>query len=220
MLLNGVGSKWEGDLSRAAEDSQPTMVRVAVKGPGSQRLRSDVHWIDRLSELREVVPGIDFRRTMEAMSHFESHATDRRLAHELGRIGMALRTDSSSYSDVSPFTQSPSGKKPRRVERRPPLDPEALLVSLRVSYPNSLVRNHDIVSNNVIDGVFRALFGRVDDENSETQVMDEVGEGPSPAPSDRIVRVVTEEDPPNAVDLKSSRTTWSDAWASMRHKSM
>ena len=151
--LEGAGSKWEGDLSGATEDSQATMVRVAVEGPGSRRLRSDVHWIDRLSELRDVVTGIDFRRTMGAMVRFESHAADQRLAHELGRIGMALLTDSSSYSDVSRFTRSPSERKPGRVERHRPLDPEALLVSLRDSYVSSSVRHRGTVSDDGIDGV-------------------------------------------------------------------
>ena len=137
-------------------------------------------------------------------SHFESHAADQRLAHELGRIGMALLTDSSSYPDVSRFTRSPSEKKPGRVERPRPLDPEALLVSLRDSYISSSVRYRGTASDDGIDGVFRALFAQMDDENAETHVMDEVGEGPSPAPSDRIVRVVT-EDPPNAVDQRASR---------------
>lgn len=204
--LEGAGSKWEGDLSRAAEDSQATMmVRVAVEGPGSRRLRSDVHWIDRLSELRDVVTGIDFRRTMRAMAHFESHAADERLAHELGRIGMALLTDSSSYPDVSQFTRSTSGNEPGRVERHRPLDPEALLVSLRDSYINSSGRYRGTVSDDGIDGVFRALFAQMDDENAETHVMDEVGEGPSPAPSARIVTVVTKDPPPIGVDQKASR---------------
>ena len=202
--LEGAGSKWEGDLSGATEDSQATMVRVAVEGPGSRRLRSDVHWIDRLSELRDVVTGIDFRRTMGAMVRFESHAADQRLAHELGRIGMALLTDSSSYSDVSRFTRSPSERKPGRVERHRPLDPEALLVSLRDSYVSSSVRHRGTVSDDGIDGVFRALFAQMDDENAETHVMDEGGERPSPAPSDRIVTVVTKA-PPIGVDQKASR---------------
>ena len=202
--LEGAGSKWEGHLAGVTDDSAATIVRVLVEGPGSQELRSDAHWIDRLSELREVVTGIDFRKTMREMLHFESRAIDERLAHELGRIGMAVLTDSSSYPDVSPFTRTPSGKKTEKVERQPPLDPEALLVSLRDSYLKSSVRHCGPVDDNGLNGVFRALFAQMDDENTESDVMDEAVEGPRPAPPGRTRKVV-KKDPSIDVDQKASR---------------
>ena len=203
LCLEGAGSQWAGDLSNAADDSHVTMVRVVVEGPGSQELWSDVRWIDRLSELREVLSGTDFRATMGAMLRFESHAADQRLAHELGRIGMAILTDSSSYPDVSAFTRGPSGTKKRKDERRPPLDPEALLVSLRDVGLDSIIRTRGTVGDYGISGVFRALFAQMDDENAETKVKDEVGEGSDPDPFGQSRTVVT-KDPPVDVNVKAS----------------
>ena len=201
--LEGAGDQWAGDLINAADDSHSTTVRVVVQGPGAQELWSDVRWIDRLSELREVLSGTDFRATMGGMLRFESHAADQRLAHELGRIGMAILTDISSYPDVSAFTQHPSGTKKSKDERRPPLDPEALLVSLRDVGLDSIVWTRDTLGDHGISGVFRALFAQMDNDNVETRVKDELGEGSDPDPFGQSRTVVT-KDPPVDVDVKTS----------------
>ena len=176
--MEGQESHWQGDLSKVEEESRATMIRVVVEGPGSQELRSDVRWIDRLSELREVLTGTDFRATMGGMLRFESHAADRRLAHELGRIGMAIVTDSSSYPDVSPITRME--KKEVKDESRPPLNPEALLVSLGESDLDLLGRPKGVLGDHGISGVFRAFFAAMDDQSAESEVMDEAGEEPGP----------------------------------------
>ena len=203
LCLEGADSQWEGDLSNAADDSHATMVRIVVEVPGSQELWSDVRWIDRLSELREVLSGTDFRTTMGAMLRFESHAADQRLAHELGRIGMAILTDISSYPDVSAFTQHPSGTKKLKDERRPPLDPEALLVSLGDVGLDSIVWTRDTLGDHGISGVFRALFAQMDNDNVETRVKDEVGEGSDLDPFGQSRTVVT-KGPPADVNVKTS----------------
>ena len=203
--LEGAENEWAGDLSNAGENAHATMVRLVAELPESRPLRSDVRWIDRLSELREVLTGTDFRATMGAMLRFESHAADQRLAHELGRIGMAILTDSSSYPDVSPITGGPPGNREVKDEGRAPLDPEALLVSLGESDLDSFVRSRGTMGDYGISGVFRALFAQMDDQDTEPHVMDEAEEGPDPAPSGRSGTVVT-KDPPKDVDLKTSET--------------
>ena len=203
LRLEGAGSQWAGDLNNAADDSHVTMVRVVAEGPGSQELWSDVRWIDRLSELREVLSGTDFRATVGAMLRFESHAADQRLAHELGRIGMAILTDRSSYPDVSDFTRHPSGTKKRKDERRPPLDPEALLVSLRDEGLDSIDWTRGTIGDHGINGVFRALFAQMDDDNAETAIKDDVGEGSDLNPSGQSQTVIM-KDPPVDVNVKTS----------------
>lgn len=203
LCLEGAGSQWAGDLNNAADDSHVTMVRVVAEIPGSQELWSDVRWIDRLSELREILSGIDFRATMGAMLRFESHAADQRLAHELGRIGMAILTDRSSYPDVSDFTRHPSGTKKRKDEHRPPLDPEALLVSLRDVGLDSIDWTRGTIGDHGINGVFRALFAQMDDDNAETEINDEIGERSDLNPYGQW-RTVVMNDPPVDVNVKAS----------------
>ena len=203
LRLEGAGGYWQGDLNHAAEASRATMVRVVVEGPGSRKLWSEVHWIDRLSELREVLTGTDFRATMGAMLRFESHAADRRLAHELGRIGMAILTDSSSYPDVSPFTPRSSEKGEAENEGSAPLDPEALLVSLGESGLDSFVRPRGTIGDYGIGGVFRALFAQMDDHDKEADVVDEMGDEPNADPS-RLTTAAARKDPGVDVDVKAS----------------
>ena len=202
LSLEGADGKWCGNLSKAAEDSNATLVRVVVEGPGSKRLWSDVRWIDRPSELREVLTGTDFRATMGAMLRFDSHAADQRLAHELGRIGMAILTDSSSYPDASALTRRSSEKKKESDEARVPLNPEALFVSLQDSDLDALVRSPGTVADYGISGVFRALFARMDDQDEETDVMDEVGERRDSGPSNQSTNVAP-KDPPVDVNAKA-----------------
>ena len=201
--LEGEGNEWAGDLSNAGEDSRATMIRLVAEVSRSSRLWSDVRWIDRLSQLREVLTGTDFRATMVAMCRFESHAADHRMAQELGRIGMAILTDSSSYPDASTFVRRASVKKEGKGEHRPPLDPEALLVSLGDSDPDSLAQPGTI-GDYGISGVFRALFAQMDDHTAEVAVIDEPGEEPEHDPPDRKESVVPER-PPVDVDGKASR---------------
>lgn len=203
LSLEGADGKWSGNLNRAAEDAVATLVRVVVEGPGEQRLWSDVRWIDRLSELREVLTGTNFRATMGAMLRFDSHAGDQRLAHELGRIGMAILTDSSSYPDLSALTRRSSEKGKGRDEVRAPLDPEALLVSLQNPDLDSLVRPPNPTGDYGISGVFRALFAQMDDQNAETEVMKEEGEPHDPRPSGQS-DTAEPQDAPVDVKVKAS----------------
>ena len=205
LSLQGADGKWSGDLHRVAEDAAATLIRVVVEGPELQELRSDVRWIDRLLELREVLTGTDFQATMGAMMRFDSHAADQRLAHELGRIGMAILTDSSSYPDFSALTQRLSERRKGKDEPRAPLDPEALLVSLQNSGPDKLVRPVGTVGGYGISGVFRALFAQMDDQNAETEVMVEVGEPRDPRPSGQL-GTAEPKDPPVDVNVKASAT--------------
>ena len=201
--LEGADNEWAGELSNAVEDAHATMVRLVAKLPGSRPLRSDVRWIDRLSELREVLTGTDFRRTMAGMVRFESHAADKRLAEELGRIGMAILTDRSSYPDVSIPTGRDQGEGEKTGEHRPPLDPEALLVTLGDSDLDPLARPRGTVVGYGIGGVLRALFAQMNDHHVETDVMTEVGEEPE---RDAPVQPepVGATDPPIDVDVKAS----------------
>ena len=205
LRLEGDGSSWVGDLSDVPKDSRVTLVRLVAEVPGSRELTSDVRWIDHLSELREVLTGTDFRATTGAMVRFESRAADDRLAHELGRIGMAILNDSSSYPDVPPITRRPPGAKEKKGEVRAPLDPEALLVSLGEPGRGSVVRPRGPVGDYGINGVFRALFEYLDDQDGETEVLDEIGEEFERRRSDKSRRRSsggTDVD----VDVKTSRT--------------
>lgn len=200
--LEGADQDWVGDLGNAGEDGNSTMVRLVADLPGSGSLRSDVRWIDRLSELRDVLTGTNFRRTMAGLERFESHAADKRLPEELGRIGMAILNDRSSYPDI----QIPTG--PKRTEdggtpAPPPLDPEALLKSLGDADRSSFVRPRGTVVGYGLGGVFRVLFARLDDQHVEADVIAEVGEGPE---QDPVVRPESRETetPPVDVDAKAS----------------
>ena len=201
--LEGADNEWAGELSNAGEDADVTMVRLVAELSGSGPLRSDVGWIDRLSELREVLTGTDFRRTMARMVRFESHAADKRLAEELGRIGMAILTDRSSYPDISIPTGRDQGEGEKTGEHRPPLDPEALLVTLGDSDLDPLARPRGTVVGYGIGGVLRALFAQMNDHHIETDVMTEVGEEPE---RDAPVQPepVGATDPPIDVDVKAS----------------
>ena len=203
--LEGADGEWAGDLGNAGEDGNATMVRLVAELPESGALRSDVRWIDRLSELRDVLTGMDFRRIMAGMARFESHAADKRLPEELGRIGMAILTDRSSYPDI-PIPKGPEQEKDGKEPAPPPLDPEALLKSLGESERDSFVRSHGSVVGYGIGGVFRALFARMDDQHAEADVMAEVGEDPDD--QDSVVRPdpPTEpgDGPPVDVDAKAS----------------
>ena len=86
LRLKGDGSRWAGDLSDVAKDFRVTLVRLVAEIPGSEKLTSDVRWIDHLSELREVLTGTDFRATTGAMVRFESRAADERLARTYLKI--------------------------------------------------------------------------------------------------------------------------------------
>ena len=198
--LDGAARNWTGELSGVAEDSHVATVRVLVEGPGSEKCWSDVRWIDRLAELREVLAGTDFRATMGAMVRFESRAADRRLAHELGRIGMALLTDRSSYPDVTRPSRRRSEKKD---EGHAPLDPEALIVSLGESDSASGGLPRGTLSHYGINGVFRALFAQLDDDHLESQVVDGDGGEPDPTGSSRSGTAGTDESPLD-VDRKTS----------------
>ena len=200
--LEGADQEWAGDLGNAGEDGNSTMVRLVADLPGSGSLRSDVRWIDRLSELRDVLTGTNFRRTMAGMERFESHAADKRLPEELGRIGMAILTDRSSYPDI----QIPTGPKRREegnTPAHPSLDPEALLKSLGDADRSSFVRPRGTVVSHGMGGVFRVLFARLDDQHVEADVMAEVGEGPEQDPVARPESRETET-PPVDVDAKAS----------------
>ena len=201
--LEGADNEWAGELSNAGEDAHATMVRLVAKLPGSRPLRSDVRWIDRLSELREVLTGTDFRRTMAGMVRFESHAADKRLAEELGRIGMAILTDRSSYPDVSIPKGRDQGEGGKTGEHRPPLDPEALLVTLGDSDLDPLVRSRGTVVGYGIGGVFHALFAQMNDHHVETDIMTEVGEEPEQDPPVRP-EPVGPTDPSIDVNVKAS----------------
>lgn len=200
--LEGAGQEWVGDLGNAGEDGNSTMVRLVADLPGSGSLRSDVRWIDRLSELRDILTGTDFRRTIAGMARFESHAADKRLPEELGRIGMAILTDRSSYPDI-PIPTGPKPGEDGNTPARPPLDPEALLKSLGDSDGNSFVRPRGTVVGYGIGGVFRVLFARMDDQHGEADVIAEVGEAPEQEP---IVRPESREagTPTVDVDAKAS----------------
>ena len=200
--LEGADQQWAGDLGNAGEDGNSTMVRLVADLPGAISLRSDVRWIDRLSELRDVLAGTDFRRTMTGMTRFESHAADKRLPEELGRIGMAILTDRSSYPDI-PIPTRAKQKEDTKTPVAPPLDPEALLISLGESDRDSFVRPRGTVVGHGIGGVFRALFARMDDQHVEAEVVAEVGEGPEQNP---VVRPESQETetPPVDVDAKAS----------------
>ena len=201
--LKGADNNWEGDLSDAGEDANGTIVRLVAEVPGERRPWSDVRWLDRLSELREVLTGTDFRATVGGMLRFESHAADKRLAQELGRIGMAILTDRSSYPDVPIPTGRDQEEGGKTTELRPPLDPEALLVTLGESDFDLLVRPRGAVVGYGIGGVFRALFAQMDDHHVETDVMPEVGEEAKQDPSVRP-EPVGPTDPPVDVDVKAS----------------
>lgn len=203
--LKGAGQEWVGDLGNAGEDGNSTMVRVVADLPGSGSLRSDVRWIDRLSELRDVLTGTDFRRTMAGMARFESHAADKRLPEELGRIGMAILTDRSSYPDI-PIPTGPEQGEDGNTTPRPPLDPEALLKSLGEPDRNSFVRRRGTVFGYGLGGVFRVLFAGMDDQRVEADVLAEVGEDPDPE-HDPVVRPESQEPetPPVDVDAKASK---------------
>ena len=203
LSLEGADGKWSGNLNRAAEDAVATLVRVVAEGPGLQKLWSDVRWIDRLSELREVLTGTDFRATMGAMLRFDSHAADQRLAQELGRIGMAILTDSSSYPDLSAITRRSSEKRKERAEGHAPLDPEALLVSLQNPDLDSLVRPLGPAGDYGISGVFRALFAQMDDQDAEGEVTEEESEPHDPRPSGQS-GTAEPKDPPVDVNVKAS----------------
>ena len=62
--LKGAENDWEADLSDAGEDANGTIVRLVAEVPGERHPWSDVRWLDRLSELREVLTGTDFRATV------------------------------------------------------------------------------------------------------------------------------------------------------------
>ena len=200
--LEGADREWVGDLGNAGEDGNSTMVRLVADLPGSGSLRSDVRWIDRLSELRDVLTGTDFRRTMAGLGRFESHAADKRLPEELGRIGMAILTDRSSYPDI-PIPTGPEPKEDGNTSARPPLDPEALLKSLGDADRSSFARPRGTVVGHGIGGVFRVLFARMDDQHLEADVLAEVGEDPE---RDPVVRPESQEPetPPVDVDAKAS----------------
>ena len=200
--LEGAGCEWTGDLSDAGDDAGATIVRVVAELTESGRLRSDVRWIDRLSELRDVLTGTDFRRTMAGMERFESHAADKRLPEELGRIGMAILTDRSSYPDIL-IPAGPKQEDDGRKSTPPPLDPEALLISLGDLDSGSFVGLRGTAVHYGIGGVFRALFAQMDDHQVETEVIAEVGEKPEQDPSARQ-DPVGPRGPPVDVDVKAS----------------
>ena len=200
--LEGADQEWASDLGNDGEDGDSTMVRLVADLPGSGSLRSDVRWIDRLSELRDVLTGTDFRRTMAGLGRFESHAADKRLPEELGPIGMAILTDRSSYPDIP----IPTGPKPTgdgTTPAPPSLDPEALLKSLGDSDRSSFVRPRGTVVGHGLGGVFRVLFARLDDQHEEADVNAEVGGDPE---RDAVVRPQSQEPatPPVDVDAKAS----------------
>ena len=205
--LEGAGQEWAGDLSDAAEDAGATMVRLVAELPGSGPLRSDVRWIDRLSELRDVLAGTDFRRTIAGMEDFESHAADKRLAEELGRIGVAILTDHSSYPDI-PIPRRAKQNEDAETPIAPPLDPEALLISLGESGSASFVKSRGTVVGHGIGGVFRALFAQMDDQDVETAVQEAIGEeseqDPGAGEEPERPRRSPVDDPPVDVDAKAS----------------
>ena len=116
---------------------------------------------------------------------------------------MAILTDRSSYPDVPIPTgrDQEEGGNPDR--HRPPLDPEALLVTLGDSDLDSLVRTRGTVVGYGIGGVFRALFAQMDDHHVETDAMTEVGEEPEQDPPVRP-EPVGPTDPPIDVNVKAS----------------
>ena len=177
--MKGEGNRWTGGLSTPGEASGSTLVRVVADISGSAKLWSDVRWIDRLAELRDVLTGINFRKTIVAMRRFESRAADQQLAQELGRIGMMLLSDSSSYPDVTIFTRHASVSKKQRPQDRPPLDPETLLVSLGDSDHDPLARPPGTLENYGISGVFRVLFAQVNDDATRASVVDAWEEEPA-----------------------------------------
>lgn len=200
--LEGANHEWAGDLGNAGEDANATMVCVVAELPGSGALRSDVRWIDRLSELRDVLTGTDFRRIMGGMARFDSRAADKRLPEELGRIGMAILTDRSSYPDI-PIPTGPKEEEEGKKPMPPPLDPEALLVSLGDSDRDSFVRPRGTVVGYGIGGVFRALFARMDDQHVGADVIEEPDEEPEQDPGVRP-EPQGPEGPPVDVDAKAS----------------
>ena len=135
---------------------------------------------------------------MAKLGDFESHAADKRLPEELGRIGMAVLTDRSSYPDI-PIPTGPKPKDEGDTPAHPPLDPEALLKSLDDSDGNSFARPRGTVVGHGIGGVFRVLFARMDDQRAEADVIAEVGAGP-------VVRPKSQEPgtPPVDVNAKAS----------------
>lgn len=201
--LEGADQEWAGDLSDAAEDAGATMVRLVAELPGSGPLRSDARWIDRLSELRDVLTGTDFRRTMTGMERFESHAADKRLAEELGRIGAAILTDRSSYPDI-PIPTRAKQKEDTKTPAAPPLDPEALLISLGESDRDSFARSRGTVVGHGIGGVFRALFARMDEQHVEADVIVAIGQEPGDVKKRAGPRGSNGDDPPVDVDAKAS----------------
>ena len=203
LFLAGADQEWVGDLSDAGEDAGATMVRVVAELPESGPLRSDLRWIDRLSELRDFLAGTDFRRTMAGMERFESHAADKRLPEELGRIGMAILTDRSSYPDI-PIPTGPKQEDEGKTPVPPPLDPEVLLVSLGDSGPDSFVRLRGTVVGYGIGGVFRALFTRMDDQHVETDIVTEAGEEPEQDATAAPEPVGPGDHSPVDVDAKAS----------------
>lgn len=201
--LEGADQEWAGDLSDAAEDAGATMVRLVAELPGSRPLRSDARWIDRLSELRDVLTGTDFRRTMTGMERFESRAADKRLAEELGRIGAAILTDRSSYPDI-PIPTRAKQKEDTKTPVVPPLDPEALLISLGESDRDSFARPRGIVVGHGIGGVFRALFARMDEQHVEADVIAAIGQDPDDVEKPAGPRGSNGDDPPVDVHAKAS----------------
>jgi len=206
--LEGTDHEWAGDLGNAGEDGTATMVRIVAELAGLGPLRSDVRWIDRLSELRDVLTGTDFRRTMAGMERFESHAADKRLAEELGRIGAAILTDRSAYPDLS-ISTGPKHEEDAKTSVAPPLDPEALLISLGDAGLDSPLRPRGTVISQGIGGVFRALFARMDAHDVEADVIAEVGEeaGQDPGAVEEPAgpRRSAVDDPPVDVDAKASK---------------
>ena len=202
LRLAGEGRRWTGALSDHATESPPTTVRVVFEGPGSTTTWSDVGWVDHLAQLRDVLSGTDFRATASAMLHFKSHAADRRLAHELGRIGMAILTETSSYPDAAPSARLQYEKVGTNDDACVPLDPEALLVSLGDVDRFSDHRPQGISSDYHIGGVFRALFAQMAGDSSQADVMDDSDAEVSPS---RVAQpsTVESQEPPMDVARKA-----------------
>ena len=102
------------------------------------------------------------------MEGFKSHAADKRLAEELGRIGVAILTDHSSYPDIPIPTASANRTKTRQDTRS-----HHLLIPRRCSFHSvsrgvaSFVKSRGAVVGHGIGGVFRALFAQMDDQDVE-----------------------------------------------------
>jgi hypothetical protein len=140
---------------------------VAITSADLDFTQKQLHWIDDLSQLRHAAGGWRIPATLRGLGRPATPSEQRQIVNDLHRIGAAILTDMSLFSD--PFSSSSladQGDDPPVEEQAAsgPVDPEELIRSvkdLNEEMQNGVTRGD--LRGVSLTGVLRAFFNLGDD---------------------------------------------------------